>query len=694
MRTTLTETITSKITKSNVLRINRENAFEWIGLTAIVILSAYLFVSNLSAIGYANHYYTAAVKSMLQSWHNFFFVAAEPGGSVSVDKPPVGLWLQTISAYFLGVNGFAVVLPQIIAGILSVILVYHLVRRSFGVAAGLAAALALAVTPVVIATDRNNTIDSTLIFTLLLAAWAFIKATETGKLRYLLLGVTLVGIGFNIKMLEAYLPLPAFYALYFLGSKEGVWRKLGQLSLVTVVLLAISLSWALAVDLTPANQRPFVGSSGDNSELSLITGYNGINRLLGMRGNRGGPFGGGFQTGQPPFPGVQGGNQLFPGGRVGRQPFAGGTRQPNFQNGPNGRAGFGFNGGGFGFGQTGRAGPLRLFIPPLSKEASWMLPFGLFGLLLLAVRTRFTFPLTPKHQAIVLWGGWLFTAGVFFSIAGFFHEYYLSTMAPPLAALVGIGIMELWGLREPHPWLSMAILIVSAGSTLALQYITASAFIQTIGWQSLVLAVLAAGVALSFIAVLRHSSRTASAGFAFVLAAMLITPGIWSALTNRNVNENQSLPSAYSGRPAPQFNRSGLQINPALLNFLNANTQNSTYLMAVPSSMQGADYVIATGRPVLYLGGFMGQDPVVNSQDLARLVANKQLRYIYWDARGRGFGGAQADISSWVTGQCRPVNNFTTTTRNSGAPDGTTPGLGNQPSFGRSNMQVSLYDCG
>jgi 4-amino-4-deoxy-L-arabinose transferase-like glycosyltransferase len=693
MRTTLTETITSKLTKSNVLRINRENAFEWLGVTAIVILSAVLFLSNLSAVGYANHYYTAAVKSMLQSWHNFFFVAAEPGGSVSVDKPPVGLWLQALSAYFLGVNGFAVVLPQIIAGILSVILVYHLVRRSFGVAAGLVAALALALTPVVIATDRNNTIDSTLIFTLLLAAWAFIKATETTKLRFLLLGTALVGIGFNIKMLEAFLPLPAFYALYFLGSKEGVWRKLVRLSLATVVLLAISLSWALAVDLTPANQRPFVGSSGDNSELSLITGYNGINRLLGMRGNRGGPFGGGFRTGQPPFPGGQAGPQPFPGARGGGQPFTGGTRQPNFQNR---RTGFGLNGAGFGFGQTGRAGPLRLFIPPLSKEASWLLPFGLFGLLLLAVRTRLKFPLTPKHQAVVLWGGWLFTAGIFFSIAGFFHEYYLSTMAPPLAALVGIGIMELWGLREKHPWLTAALLFVSAVSTLALQYITIRAFVQTISWQFLVAAVLAAGAGLSFIAALRRSPRTASAGFTFVLAAMLITPGIWSALTNQNVNENQSLPSAYSGRSTLQFNRSGLQINPALLNFLNANTQNSTYLMAVPSSMQGADYVIATGRPVLYMGGFMGQDPVVNSQDLARLVANKQLRYIYWDARGRGFGSTQADISSWVTGQCKPVNNFTTTTSNSGAPDGTapTPGLGNQPFFGRGNMQVSLYDCG
>ena len=124
---------------------------------------AVLRFANLNAIGLANHYYTAAVTSMLQSWHNFFFVAAEPGGSVSVDKPPLGLWIQTVSAYFFGVSGFSVVLPEIIAGILSVIVLYHLVRRSFGNVAGLLAALALAITPIVIATDRNNTMDSILI---------------------------------------------------------------------------------------------------------------------------------------------------------------------------------------------------------------------------------------------------------------------------------------------------------------------------------------------------------------------------------------------------------------------------------------------------------------------------------------------------------------------------------------------------
>lgn len=184
---------------SRIRRLSRAGAFELLALLAIVGLAAVLRFANLGALGEANHYYTAAVASMLKSWHNFFFVAAEPGGSVTVDKPPVGLWLQAVSAYFLGVNGLGVLLPQLLAGIASVILIYHLVRRSFGAVAGLAAGLVMAITPIVVATDRNNTIDSTLILTLLLAAWGFIKATETGRLRYLALGAALVGIGFNCR---------------------------------------------------------------------------------------------------------------------------------------------------------------------------------------------------------------------------------------------------------------------------------------------------------------------------------------------------------------------------------------------------------------------------------------------------------------------------------------------------------------
>jgi 4-amino-4-deoxy-L-arabinose transferase-like glycosyltransferase len=701
MRTMVAE-IANKPLDAKALWVPTESTLGTVALVAIVALAAALRFANLAALGEANHYYTAAVKSMLQSWHNFFFVAAEPGGSVSVDKPPVGLWLQTLSAFFFGVNGWGVLLPQILAGILSVMVLYHLVRRSFGMAAGLLAALALAITPVVVATDRNNTMDSTLILTLLLAAWAFIQATEGNRLRYLLLGVTLVGIGFNIKMLQAYLPLPAFYALYLLGSQERLMGKLGKLALATALLLVVSLSWTTIVDLTPADQRPYVGSSQDNSELNLILDYNGLNRLIGMGFGRGGNPGGGPRDGglqppgrgadgvfQPPSPGMDGappqdgaGNDMRPPVRPGDDgAFAGG------QGGPGGFPG---GAGGPGGSGTGQPGALRLFSAPLSKEASWLLPFGLFSALLVAFRARLRWPLAPQHQSLVLWGGWLLTSAIFFSVAGFFHEYYLVMLAPPLAALVGMGVVELWRLRQDRPWLSLGLLLIAAGGTLALQIATAQAFLKTIWWQPLVIGMFILGGVL--LVAQRRQSRVALAGFACIVAAMLITPGIWSGLTTLYSSENQSLPSAYSGRASGPVNRGGLQVDQTLLNYLESHTQDTTYLMAVPSSMQGADYVLATGRPVLYLGGFMGQDQVESSASLAQMVAEGKLRFIYWGGQGGGLGsGGQSDISTWVTTACVPVRGFDSATRNTGAPDGTTAQAGGMSSPG--GMQVTLYDC-
>ncbi len=360
-----------------------------LALAGIVLLAASLRFANIDAIGQANTYYTAAVEAMLQSWHNFFFVAAEPGGAVSVDKPPVGLWLQAISAYFLGVNGFAVVLPQILAGLGSVILVFYLVRRWFGNVAGLIAAFALAVTPVAIAVERNNTSDATLIFTLLLAAWAFIKATETRKLRFLIVGAVLVGIGFNIKMMQAFLPLPAFYALYVFGSQQGWWRKLWQLGVATLVLIPVALSWAVIVDLTPADQRPYVGGSENNSALNLIVGYNGVQRLLGN-----GPGGGGPRPNAAPNGIMQ--NQTppagFPQDGDGQQPMDGA------------RPGGGGPGGGFGgmFG-TGNPGVLRLFQSGLAAQVSWLLPFGLVSLMVLVASGGWRRPYTARHRGVILW---------------------------------------------------------------------------------------------------------------------------------------------------------------------------------------------------------------------------------------------------------------------------------------------------
>ncbi len=646
-----------------------EQMWRWTTLAVMAGLAAGLRFYNLTSLGYANHYYAAAVLSMIQSWHNFFFLAAEPGGSVSLDKPPLGPWLQAVSASIFGINSFGLLLPQLLAGVFSVLLVYHLVRRSYGTGAGLLAGLMMAVMPVVVAVDRNNTMDSILIFALLLAAWAFIKATETGQLRFLWTGAFLVGLGFNIKMLEAFLPLPAFFLLYFTGATESVRRKLLNLTAATVLIVVVSLSWMTIVDLTDSNQRPYVENSGNkNSEFSLVVGYNGIERVMGAGYN--------FRTETK--------GAVFPG--------------------------------------TGTPGLLRLFIPPLNKEVGWLLPMGLGGILVLLSSSRLKWPFTLNHQTLTLWGGWLVVAGIFFSMAGFIHEYYLSMLAPPLAVLSAVGVIKLWQLRQKHFWLAFFLIAAAVGGSLVYQVIIARSFTKNLPWLPAlfiayvlgVVLMIPAGINPSWLKIKLHSKSRlgeisaqdipihqtpwdqwiSASGMTCLAVALLLSPGIWAGLTNVNPSANQAIPAAYDGQSTGPGKLSGLLVDSTLLNYLHENTKDNKYLMAVPSSMQGADYVLATGRPVLYIDGFSGTGQVVSSDQLGEMVSAGELRYIYWGAGFTGGLKGTRGVTDWVKSSCKVVPGFETQTYLSSVPDGTVNEVGsNVPGTFGYLKPMSLYDC-
>jgi 4-amino-4-deoxy-L-arabinose transferase-like glycosyltransferase len=670
-------------------------------LAGIILMSLFFHLYNIGAIGDANTYYTAGVKSMLQSWKNFFYAAAEPGGSVTLDKPPLGFWIEAGFAAVLGVNGLAVSLPNILSGLLSIPLLYHLVKKLLGALAGLVAALILAITPVVVSTDRNNTIDGMLVFTLLLSAWAFILAVESGKRRYLFLGALLVGLGFNIKMLEAFLPLPAFYAFYLLGSKTGWGSKLLNLAAATLILLVVSFSWAVIVDLTPPDQRPYVGSSPDNSEMSLIFGYNGLSRLLG---NARGLFG--RQTGRQSGGGFNGlanspGGAGFPGGFGG---FGGGVMFAN---------------------ETGQPGPLRLFQPPLANEMSWLLPFALLSLLLLAFSGRLRLPVENRsQQALVLWGGWLLTCVIFFSLARFFHSYYMIMLAPALGAVVAGGFARLWQARVQAGWLLVAGSLVTTlfqvflaqvyGVEAAwlllpiLLFLVGTGLVALASWPDATKAretaslsaggISAAGVDQTMTEPPRSGGRgihlVQRAAHSCLLVAMLVIPFSWTLQTTTQDNPDVNLPAAYNGGQRNGFGRRGFgpvgfsggnfganlsgpsSANQPLVEFLQANTQNMQYLVAVQNANQGAPLVLATGRPVLYMGGFSGGDPVIDVQGLAQLVAEGRLRYVLG---GRGSRGGNGSISNWVASNCTPVQAIAQT--------------GGQSQFRGGGFGDALYDC-
>ena len=247
-------------------------------LGAIIVLSFFFNFFRLGQNHFAdittgvNSYYAAAVKSMVMSWHNFFFVAFDPQGFLAIDKPPLGFWIQAVSVRIFGFSAWSLLLPEALAGIGAVVVLYILVQRIFGTNAALIAALALALTPISVVTSRNNTIDSLLILTLLFATWALSRAIETGRLSWLLLTAFLVGLGFNIKMLEAYLILPAFALTYLLSASRRLRVRFLYLVVAGVLLLIVSFSWITIVDVVPAAQRPYVSSTQHDSELELALG--------------------------------------------------------------------------------------------------------------------------------------------------------------------------------------------------------------------------------------------------------------------------------------------------------------------------------------------------------------------------------------------------------------------------------------
>ena len=641
---------------------NWPRIWQWVGLSVVILTSIFMNFYQLGQNGFGNSYYAAGVKSMSDSLHNFFFVSFDPGGFVTLDKPPLGFWLQVASVKVFGFTPFAIFLPQALAGVLSVLLLFYLVRRHFGVVAGLLAALALAISPINVVTNRNNTIDSTLVLAMLLGAWAVMRAAETGKLRWLLLCALFVGLGFNIKMLEAFLVVPAFGLLYLLAAPKRLRTRLWHLGVAALLMLVISLSWATIVDLTPASQRPYVGSSQNNSELSLALGYNGIQRLVGMftgkgsnASNTGGNAAGangGTANGGPPS---------------GFMPPEGGP--PNGFGRPtgSGAGGPGGTGGSTGMFNTGNPGILRLFTQPLGGQIVWLLPLALLGMLALAWQRRPRFRDDRQQHSLILWGMWLLTMAIFFSVANFFHQYYLSTLAPAICALFGIGIVVMW--RDYHRagwrgWLLPLALLLTAAEQI---YIIGTdptwgiwliPFIAT----PCVLAAMALVAGRLLPRLMPHLSfnlRTLVPTLGLGVAALLLTPAVWSAIPAVQ-NITQDLPIAGASQQGIAGGAGGKQsnVNTALIHYLEAHQGSARYLVAVGSSQEADSIILATNKPVMALGGFSGSDPILTTSALASLVANGTIRFFLLGGNGGGGpgGGSQSSLTSWVTTNCTAVS--------------------------------------
>ncbi|OPY57661.1 MAG: Undecaprenyl phosphate-alpha-4-amino-4-deoxy-L-arabinose arabinosyl transferase [Pelotomaculum sp. PtaU1.Bin035] len=660
-------------------------------LAGIALLAAFLNIFNIWNDQYANAYYTAAVTSMLQSFHNFFFASFDPGGYVTVDKPPVAFWVQTLFAYIFGVHGWSVILPQALAGIGSVLLMYLLVKPTFGKTAARLASLVMACTPIAVAVSRTNNIDSLLVFTLLLATWMLFRAVREQKVSWLLGAFAMIGVGFNMKMLQAYMVVPAFYLFYLLAFRSEWKKKLAALMAATVIMFVVTVSWAVVVDTIPEENRPYIGGSQTNSVLELAFGYNGIARLKGMGRGGMGPGAAPDQRQVPQEEGArtdrqqvpqdgysapdgqqqmrQDGNNM-PNGRQrvpqdgnsmpnGRQMPPDGNNMPGgFDPGDNGGPGQmpggggppGQGGGGM-FG-TGQAGPLRLFQSELSGQASWLLPFVAFACVGLLAGMRWRKPLTGKQKETLFWLAWLLPVMVFFSVAGFFHQYYLVMLAPPIAALAGAGWVELWsryrGEEGWKRWLLPAGLLTATAFEL---YILQPYQKQTgMGW-SIVIGAAGIAAALVLLVAAKKEKLVSIAAMAGMLV-LLAAPLYWSA-TPLLYGDNSMMPQAgpsKQGFGQRQGMGGGMNsgVNTKLLEYVTRNNTGEAYLFMTTEASTAESYIIETGKAVIPMGGFSGSDPILTTGKLEQMVANKKVKYFLIPSSGSGGRNGSSEVMEWI----------------------------------------------
>ncbi len=357
----------------------------------VTLLAAVVYLWGLTVSGYANTYYSAAALAASQSWSAWFFGSFDAANFITVDKPPLGTMIMGLSVRLFGLSSWSILLPQALAGVATVALLFWTVRRQFGPVAATIAGVVMALTPVAVLIFRYNNPDAILTLLLVAGAAALVRALETGRLRWVILAAAFVGLGFDAKYLQAYLVLPAFALTYALAAPGGVRRRIAGLVVAALTVLVTSLWWVVIVELIPTDLRPYIGGSTTDSAVQLLLGYDGLGRIFG--------------------------------------------------------SGAGPGGGGASF--SGAVGILRLFNAEFGGQIAWFVPFALIALasgLWIRRRSRRT---DAGLAGYLLWGGWFATHAIVFSfMSGIVHTYYAVALAPAVAALVGAGAVDLWRLRE------------------------------------------------------------------------------------------------------------------------------------------------------------------------------------------------------------------------------------------------------
>jgi 4-amino-4-deoxy-L-arabinose transferase-like glycosyltransferase len=550
-------------------------------LLAIAVVAAVAYGWGMAGAS-VEPFYGAAARSMSESWHDFIFGAFDPAGTVTVDKLPGALWVQALSLRIFGFHIWALVLPQVIEGVLTILVLYRAVRRLAGPVAGLTAAAVLAATPITVLLSRGNVSDSLLILLLVLAADATSAALITGSLRQLLLAGVWVGLAFQTKMIQAWLALPALAAAYLLAAPAARLRtRCAHVALAGLVTAVVSLSWMTAVSIVPSHDRPYVDGSSNDSEYTQVFDYNGLGRLTGNWTTLAGP----------PSPvivtAVESGHSLSA-ETIGI-----------------------------------KASWHRLLTGPFAADSGWLLPAAVIAALGVLISRRRRDRRDPLRAAVVLWGGWWLILAVFFSVGTYLNSYYAAALIPAVAALCGTGLAGC----GPRPWSARVRLIVGATVLACVGY---GAYLMS-GTASgpVVLTLVALVVAAAAVAqlVLRASSLAGHlTAVAFAGAAVLLLSAAASVScvirglgpfdtpfeSSQVAHNNQALAAA-----GPAFTAAARR--------LALQRPPGTALFGSDTSGLAANYILFSGREVLPIGGYLGNVP---APTLATLQADIRRGYV------------------------------------------------------------------
>ena len=627
----------------------RADAATWVRpvQVALAALAAVVYLFNLTISGYANTYYSAAALAASKSWSAWFFGSFDAANFITVDKPPLGTMLMGLSVRLFGLSSWSVLLPEALAGVATVALLFVVVRHSFGPVAATIASLVMILTPVAVLIFLYNNPDALLTLLLVAAAGTALRAIDTGRLRWIALTAILVGLAFNTKYLQGFLVVPAFAITWLIAAPVSLRRRVAGLLLAAVTLLLASGWWVLIVELIPAAARPFIGGSTNNSALQLLLGYDGLSRIFG--GSDGAP------------------------------------------------------GGGWGGVFSGVTGILRLFNAEFGGGISWLIPFALIGLvsgLVLRGRAART---DRARVGYLVWGLWLAVHVLVFSfMSGIIHSYYAVALAPAIAALVGAGTVELWAFRSRFRFGGIALAgAILASAVWSWQLLERSPdFVPGLG---LVIVIVGAIVALVLcLPASADRRRTQLLAVALGIGILLAGPLVYTLNTmstgyssgdprpgpavtsdtsqggfgggpigglggNGGPGGNGVAPGgtggAFAGGTPPTgtglgtgslplgggpANAGGGGSDSALTTYLEANKGSATWIVAMNSAMQAGSLELSTGEPVMAMGGFTGSDPAPSLAQIQAYVAAGQLRFVLVGGTGGGGSSTSTTVSQWV----------------------------------------------